>query len=106
MQKNFSLKRVALLSILGAISAGCQSLESVTKPFSEAIATNKMPNSEYYRLVEGSIYAAIPNSKRVCVVSADQVSSRQLDLNQISGFQPLEILNLELLASMTAILYG
>jgi endonuclease YncB( thermonuclease family) len=57
MQPFGSFKKVVTLLVLGAIAASCQSLsQSVMRSLSPANATDFMPDSELYYLVEGSVY--------------------------------------------------
>ena len=57
MQNVFRLRGTVLLLVVGAISVGIRFLpESAKSEISDALATDNMPDSEYWRIVEGSIH--------------------------------------------------
>jgi len=77
MQPFGSSQKVVTLLVLGALSGGCQSLsESGTSPLAPAKATDSIPDSELYYLVEGSVYDGDTLRVRRCDEQCEELKIR------------------------------
>lgn len=92
MQQFGSYQKVIPLLVLGAITAGCQSTpESVTRSIASASATDNMPDSELYYLVEGSVYDGDTLRVRRCDEQCEELKIRLCGIDAPEKDQQLGI---------------